>query len=72
MNEVFGSSLLAFAAISLIVELTPGPNMAYLAAFSLMKGWRGGVAAVAGVALGAGTADRVRPPCGMWHTTTHP
>ena len=52
MNEVFGSSLLAFAAISLIVELTPGPNMAYLAALSLMKGWRAGVAAVAGVALG--------------------
>jgi threonine/homoserine/homoserine lactone efflux protein len=52
MNDVFGSSLLAFAAISLIVELTPGPNMAYLAALSLVKGWRAGVAAVAGVALG--------------------
>jgi threonine/homoserine/homoserine lactone efflux protein len=52
MSEAFGSSLLAFAAISLIVELTPGPNMAYLAALSLTKGWRAGVAAVAGVALG--------------------
>jgi threonine/homoserine/homoserine lactone efflux protein len=52
MNDVFGSSLLAFAAISLIVELTPGPNMAYLAALSLIKGWRAGIAAVAGVALG--------------------
>jgi LysE type translocator len=53
MNDAFGSSLLAFAAaISLIVELTPGPNMAYLAALSLVKGWRARAAAVAGVALG--------------------
>jgi threonine/homoserine/homoserine lactone efflux protein len=52
MGDVSGSSLLAFAAISLIIELTPGPNMAYLAALSLVKGWRAGIAAVAGVALG--------------------
>jgi threonine/homoserine/homoserine lactone efflux protein len=52
MGDASGSSLLAFAAISLIIELTPGPNMAYLAALSLVKGWRAGVAAVAGVALG--------------------
>jgi threonine/homoserine/homoserine lactone efflux protein len=52
MADALGSSLLAFAALSLIVELTPGPNMAYLAALSLVRGWRAGVAAVAGVALG--------------------
>ena len=35
-----------------IIEITPGPNMAYLAALSLSRGWRIGLAAVAGVALG--------------------
>ena len=44
--------LLAFALTSLIIEITPGPNMAYLAALSLTRGWRTGLAAVAGVALG--------------------
>ena len=44
--------LLAFALTALIIEITPGPNMAYLAALSLSRGWRIGLAAVAGVALG--------------------
>ena len=46
------STLLAFAATCAIIEITPGPNMAYLAALSLSRGWRTGLAAVAGVALG--------------------
>ncbi len=41
-----------FALTSLLIELTPGPNMAYLAALSLAEGRRTGLAAVAGVALG--------------------
>jgi threonine/homoserine/homoserine lactone efflux protein len=45
-------SLLAFAVTCAIIEITPGPNMAYLAALSLSRGWRIGFAAVAGVALG--------------------
>jgi threonine/homoserine/homoserine lactone efflux protein len=45
-------SLLAFALTCAIIEITPGPNMAYLAALSLSRGWRIGLAAVAGVALG--------------------
>src|SRR3954451_2344256 len=45
-------SLLAFAATCVIIEITPGPNMAWLAALSLSRGWRIGLAAVAGVALG--------------------
>jgi threonine/homoserine/homoserine lactone efflux protein len=45
-------SLLAFALTCAIIEITPGPNMAYLAALSLSRGWRTGPAAVAGVALG--------------------
>jgi threonine/homoserine/homoserine lactone efflux protein len=45
-------SLLAFALTCAIIEITPGPNMAYLAALSPSRGWRTGLAAVAGVALG--------------------
>jgi threonine/homoserine/homoserine lactone efflux protein len=45
-------SLLAFALTCAIIEITPGPNMAYLAALSLSRGWRMGLSAVAGVALG--------------------
>jgi threonine/homoserine/homoserine lactone efflux protein len=46
------STLLAFALTCAIIEITPGPNMAWLAALSLSRGWRTGLAAVAGVALG--------------------
>jgi threonine/homoserine/homoserine lactone efflux protein len=44
--------LLAFALTSLIIEITPGPNMTYLAALSLSSGMRTGFAAVAGIAIG--------------------
>lgn len=44
--------LLAFALTALIIEITPGPNMTYLAALSLSNGMRTGFAAVAGIALG--------------------
>jgi threonine/homoserine/homoserine lactone efflux protein len=37
---------------SLLIELTPGPNMAWLAAVALSKGRRPALMAVAGVALG--------------------
>lgn len=43
---------LALAVTSLIVELTPGPNMAWLAILSATEGRARGLAAVAGVALG--------------------
>jgi len=46
------SPLLAFALMSLIIEITPGPNMTYLAALSLSGGMRTGFAAVAGIAIG--------------------
>lgn len=45
-------TLLAFAATSAVIELTPGPNMAYLAIIAASGGRRPGYAAVAGVALG--------------------
>jgi threonine/homoserine/homoserine lactone efflux protein len=46
------SPLLAFALTVLVIEITPGPNMTYLAALSLSSGIRTGLAAVAGIALG--------------------
>jgi threonine/homoserine/homoserine lactone efflux protein len=45
-------SLWAFALASLLIELTPGPNMTYLAIVSASNGWRSGFATVAGVASG--------------------
>jgi threonine/homoserine/homoserine lactone efflux protein len=41
-----------FIVTCLIVEVTPGPNMAYLTALSATQGRRAGLAAVAGVAAG--------------------
>jgi threonine/homoserine/homoserine lactone efflux protein len=49
---IAAGTLIAFALTCAIVEITPGPNMAWLAALSLSRGWRTGLAAVAGVALG--------------------
>jgi threonine/homoserine/homoserine lactone efflux protein len=42
----------AFALTALAIELTPGPNMVWLAAVAATEGRRLGYAAVAGVALG--------------------
>ena len=41
-----------FVLTAIVAEITPGPNMGYLVALSLARGWRSGMAAVAGVALG--------------------
>lgn len=46
------AALLAFAGTSMLIELTPGPNMVYLAVVAATQGRRLGYAAVAGVALG--------------------
>jgi threonine/homoserine/homoserine lactone efflux protein len=45
-------TLLTFALTCLLVELTPGPNMVYLAVLSAGEGRRAGFAATLGVALG--------------------
>ena len=47
-------TLSAFALTSLVIELTPGPNMAYLAVLTLGHGRREGFAATFGIALGLG------------------
>lgn len=46
------AALFSFALASLLIELTPGPNMAYLAILAADRGRMAGLAAVAGVALG--------------------
>jgi threonine/homoserine/homoserine lactone efflux protein len=46
------STLAAFGLTSLLIELTPGPNMAYLAVLAVQSGRKAGYAATAGVALG--------------------
>lgn len=46
------ATLLSFALTSFIIELTPGPNMAYLAVVAVGEGRKPGLATVAGVALG--------------------
>lgn len=48
----YASIPLAFLWVSFIIELTPGPNMTYLAVLSLVDGRRAGLAMVAGVATG--------------------
>lgn len=45
-------TLLPFILAAFVIELTPGPNMGYLAVLSIDRGRRAGLAAVAGVALG--------------------
>ena len=52
MLGLAAETLAAFALTSLVVEVTPGPNLAYLAVLSATDGRRHGYAAVAGVALG--------------------
>jgi threonine/homoserine/homoserine lactone efflux protein len=44
--------VLPFLLAVLLIELTPGPNMSYLAALSASEGRRAGLIAVAGVTLG--------------------
>ncbi len=46
------TTLLSFSLTSFLIELTPGPNMTYLALVAAQEGRRKGYATVAGVALG--------------------
>jgi threonine/homoserine/homoserine lactone efflux protein len=46
------SPLLSFALTCLVIELTPGPNMGYLAVLSASEGRRAGLAATLGIGLG--------------------
>ena len=46
------ATMLTFAATCVVIELTPGPNMTYLALLSASKGRSAGFAATLGVGLG--------------------
>ena len=46
------SSFLSFLVACVIIELTPGPNMAYLTALSSVHGKKAGFSMVAGIAAG--------------------
>ena len=52
MPYISVETLAAFALTSIVIELTPGPNMAYLAVLSAGHGRRAGLAATLGIALG--------------------
>jgi threonine/homoserine/homoserine lactone efflux protein len=45
-------TLLPFAALSLGLVLTPGPNMIYLMSRSLSQGWRAGAVSLVGTVMG--------------------
>lgn len=47
--------ILGFAFAVILIELTPGPNMAWLVALTLSEGRRSGLAAIAGIAAGLAT-----------------
>lgn len=52
LGGVEPDALWGFVLASIVMEITPGPNMAYLAILALGDGRRAGYAAVTGVALG--------------------
>lgn len=52
INGVDLTALVAFTLTAVAIELTPGPNMVWLAIVAATDGRRAGYAAVAGVALG--------------------
>lgn len=51
-STAFELPLVGFTLTALIIEMTPGPNMAYLAVLSASRGRIAGFSAVLGVALG--------------------
>ena len=68
--------IVGFALAVLLIELTPGPNMAWLAGLAATEGRRSGMNAVAGVALGLlangvlaalGTAAVLRAAPQLWN-----
>jgi threonine/homoserine/homoserine lactone efflux protein len=52
IGGISGLTLVSFLATSLVIEMTPGPNMTYLALVSAIDGRRAGFMTVGGVTLG--------------------
>lgn len=57
--DLFSSNVAAFALASFLIELTPGPNMSWLAMTAAREGRLAGLKAVAGVGLGLGIGGAV-------------
>lgn len=55
VSTILPTAIWTFALTSLLIELTPGPNMTYLAIVAASRGRLQGFATVAGVALGLAT-----------------
>ncbi|RVC57555.1 MAG: LysE family translocator [Mesorhizobium sp.] len=53
------ATVLSFSLACLLIELTPGPNMTYLALISASQGRRAGFATVAGIASGLAAVGAV-------------
>lgn len=51
-GQLLPSTTIPFLLTALLIELTPGPNMTYLALVSASEGRRAGFATVAGITLG--------------------
>lgn len=52
MSLLAGIDWVGFLLAMVVVELTPGPNMGWLAALTMREGRKAGLAAVAGITLG--------------------
>ncbi len=52
MDAISANLLLGFITTCIIIELTPGPNMAYLAIISITEGKKSGFFTTLGIALG--------------------
>ncbi|OJF95907.1 lysine transporter LysE [Pararhizobium antarcticum] len=52
VSAFLSSTVLPFSIAAVLIEITPGPNMTWLAVVSAVEGRRRGFVAVAGVALG--------------------
>lgn len=52
LGQLLPTTTIPFLITALLIELTPGPNMTYLALVSASNGRRAGLATVAGIALG--------------------
>ncbi|MCO5132478.1 MAG: LysE family translocator [Xanthobacteraceae bacterium] len=62
MGDIGGipfSTLASFVLTSLVIEVTPGPNMTYLALVAATEGRRAGFATVGGIALGLAAVGAV-------------
>lgn len=55
LSQILPPLTTPFLITALLVELTPGPNMTYLALVSASDGRRAGLATVAGIAIGLAT-----------------